>query len=168
MRCVPVLIVLLSSCGSPGTVDPEELATARRSPIEIEPGHGDRLTDKEVVDSAYRRAHAGDGTRAEILVALTIDLENLVKSGGFGHYFTVLGIPQSLVVATAYREMDRDDLAATVERARALALTIDSSRLLGHPSLDEVSATFSNQLRRDDPTNARARFVRDAEIRPAR
>ncbi len=161
MRCVPVLIVLLASCRSPETVDPEELATARRPPIEIKPEHRDPRTDKEVVDNAYRRAHAGDGTRA-------VDLENLVNNGGFGQYFTVLGIPQSLVVATAYREMERDDLAATVERARALALTIDSSRLLGHPSLDEVSATFSKQLRRDDPTNARARFVRDAEIRPAR
>lgn len=138
-----------------------------RPPIVAKPVRIDGLTDREVVERAYERASGNEASHSDLVIALTINLEKAVLDGGFAQYFHVYGIESALGAAAAYRELGRDDLADTVERARAVALTTDAVRVFDRTAFRSLNASLWTQLKQD-PTEARARYVRGMEVKRAR
>lgn len=119
------------------------------------------LTDGQIVGRVYLLAleRGPRASKTAATVARTVELENEVLNGGFGQYFVHRAIDAGTDAAAAYRSLGREDLAETVASAAKVASTLDRASRRGHDELSALNTTFFTQLQ-DDPTKARADFVR--------
>lgn len=119
------------------------------------------LTDQQIVGKVHLRAieQGSKASKAAATVLITVELENEVLNGGFGQYFLNRSIGASTDAVAAYQSLGRSDLAETVASAKTAASAIDRSSLVGHADFSKLNSMFLAQLK-DDPTRARAAFVR--------
>jgi hypothetical protein len=129
--------------------------------------HPTELTDEQLVGQVLHRALGRPRERSGVAatVALTMELEQEIVAGGFGRYFAGRSLTAGIVASSAYEVLGRRDLAITVREATEAAREVPRGEREHHAAFRRLDARFA-WLLEDDPTRARADFIRRHIGRP--